>query len=293
MKTLFVVLLVVPSLLVSQTPGLPLTTYGELLVARFSSAPFPHPLRMQGHLYDGVLYSYDQHYCDSSVAMFIPRGYKPGDRVDLVFHFHGWFNNIDSTFARYHLAQQFAESGKNAILVVPEGPRNAPDSFGGRLEDKDGLKNLVDDVLHYLLEKKKITSTHIGRIVLSGHSGGYHVISFILARGGLTENIKEVFLFDALYGQTEKFVHWLDSYDARLLNVYTDSGGTREETKSLMADMDAWGIPHLDGELEQSGSMNLKQQKFIFLHTLLPHDEVMQTRMTFREFLRASTLPDR
>ncbi|HTP13603.1 MAG TPA: hypothetical protein VMM37_08225 [Bacteroidota bacterium] len=292
MIILFVVLLVIPSFVAAQTPEQRPNPYGELFIAQFSSAPFPHPLRTQGHTYDGVLYSPEEHYCDSSVAMFIPNGYKPGDRVDLVFHFHGWFNNIDTTLERYHLAQQFAESGKNAILVVPEGPRNAPDSFGGKLEDRDGFKKLVDDVLQYLSAKKKTRTTRVGKIILSGHSGGYHVMSFILTRGGLTEHIKEVYLFDALYGQTEKFVHWLDSYNVRLLDVYTDSGGTREETMSLASDLDAWGIPHFDGELEQTGSTELQQNKFIFLHTPLPHDQVMQARLTFREFLRSSCLDD-
>ncbi len=285
--------LVVPSLLAAQAPGRFPETYGEVIVTQFSSAPFPHPLRSSGHSYDGVLYSYDQHYCDSSVAIFIPKGYKPGNRVDLVFHFHGWFNNIDTTFARYGLARQFAESRKNAILVVPEGPRNAPDSFGGKLEDKDGFSKLVRDVLHFLLAKKKITSGRVGRIILSGHSGGYHVISFILAQGGLTQHIKEVFLFDALYGQTEKFVHWIDSYNVRLLDVYTDSGGTREETRGLIADLDAWKVPHLDAELGQIGPKDIAGHRFIFLHTTLAHDEVMQARSAFREFLRSSCLSNR
>src|SRR5262245_47492388 len=31
--------------------------YGELMVAEFASAPFPHPKRAEGHTYKGQLYS--------------------------------------------------------------------------------------------------------------------------------------------------------------------------------------------------------------------------------------------
>ncbi|HEY6952741.1 MAG TPA: hypothetical protein VI758_10060 [Bacteroidota bacterium] len=289
----FMLLIGVPSFLFSQNSQLFSSFYGEMLVAKFASAPFPHPLRINGHLYDSTLYRFDQHYSDSSVAMFIPDGYRPSDSVDLVFHFHGWFNNIDTAFKRYELARQFAESGKNAILIVPEGPRDAPDSFGGKLEDKDGFRRLTEDVLDYLYTMKKINAHRVGQIILSGHSGGYHVISSILARGGLTEHIREVYLFDALYGQTEKFVHWLDLFDAKLVNVYTDSGGTREETRNLIDDLDSWGMPHFEAELEQAIPHDLKKNKLVFLHTKLQHDQVMQARYTFREFLKSSSLSDR
>ncbi len=293
MRILSFLLLAVPSLLAGQSTVKPYSEYGELLIARFNSAPFPHSLRSSGYTYDGTVYQYGDHYSDSSVAIFIPKGFRFTDTVDLVFHFHGWFNNIDTTFGRYQLARQFAESNKNAILVVPEGPRNAPDSFGGKLEDKDGFRRLVDDLLRYLSVVKHTGILHVGSIVLSGHSGGYHVISYILMRGGLSRHVKEVYLFDALYGQTEKFVHWVDLFHPRFLSVYTDSGGTREENTGLVADFNGWDIPHSEGELEQARPEDLRQHKIIFLHTNLQHDEVVQARSTFREFLRTSCLMDR
>ncbi|MCB0553556.1 MAG: hypothetical protein KDD02_08400 [Phaeodactylibacter sp.] len=39
-------------------------------------------------------------------------------------------------------------------------------------------------------------------IILSGHSGGYRVMSYILLQGGLPEAIKGVWLFNGLYGQS-------------------------------------------------------------------------------------------
>ena len=70
---------------------------------------------------------------------------------------------------------------------------------------------------------------------MSGHSGGYHVMAAIVDHGGLSDKIKEVWLFDALYGGTDNFVTWQKSENGRLLDIYTDHGGTKEETETLMA----------------------------------------------------------
>lgn len=263
---------------------------GEMFIPQFSSAPFPHPKRANGHTYNNQTFPADKHYSDSSVAIFIPKGYSPQKKTDLVIYFHGWYNNIDSACAQFQLIEQFVEAKKNAIFVFPEGPKDAPDSFGGRLEEKDGLKNLADDVLKYLKKKMKIDHTNIGKIILAGHSGAYHVISFCLMRGGLTKNISDVILFDALYGQTEKYVYWIDHYKGRLINIYTDNGGTKPETENLMADLDGWGIPYFKTEESDLQTTVLTNNRLIFIHTDLGHNDVIAARNQFHRFLLSSSL---
>ena len=262
-----------------------------MFVPQFSSAPFPHLDRMNGHIYDGKTYSAKEHYSDSSVAIFIPKGFKPTDKVNFVVYFHGWDNNIDSSCAQFDLIEQFSESNKNAIFVFPEGPKNSPDSFGGKLEEKDGLKNLIDDVLKFLRENAKFKSTEVGNIILSGHSGAYRVISFCLMRGGLTQNISDVILFDALYGQTEKYVHWIEKFKGRFINIYTDNGGTKEETENMMKELDAWGISYLKKEETELNFNDLKNNRMIFIHTDLTHNEVISTRNQLRDYLKTSKMP--
>jgi len=67
-------------------------------------------------------------------------------------------------------------------------------------------------------------------------------------RGGLTENIKEVYLFDALYGDTEKFSYWLDHQKGKIINIYTEHGGTKQGCENLMADLTGWGNTLLCGK---------------------------------------------
>jgi hypothetical protein len=282
-----------PLFLFAQEPSKRFAGYGELLITRLSSAPFPHPLRAAGHTYQKQLYPADKHYSDSSVALFIPRGFRQTEAIDLVVHLHGWRNNIDSTLSKYKLPQQLYESGKNAILVVPEGPRNAPDSFAGRLEDAGGLTRFISDVVDFLFKESRIKTRSVGKIILSGHSGGYEGIAFALMRGGMPEKVREVYLFDALYGETEKFTYWIDRFNGKLINIYTDSGGTKWETGAMMEDLVGWGIPYRAQEERAVVPADLRDNRLVFIHTDLEHDMVVSARMQFREYLKASGLSDR
>jgi hypothetical protein len=290
----FIILAVAfPALLLAQETPSPFSEYGEVLIARLASAPFPHPRRAGGHTYGNQQFPADKHYSDSSVAIFIPKGFRQTDAVDLVIHLHGWWNNIDTVLARYRLPHQLAESGKNAILIVPEGPRNAPDSFGGKLEDAGGFKRFINDVVTFLAQKSKIKTRTVGSIILSGHSGAYHAISFALLRGEMPEAIREVYLFDALYGQTEKYSYWIDHFHGKMIDIYTDSGGTKGETESLMEDLDGWRIPYFSADETKLTTGDLRDHRLIFIHSDLEHDMVMHGRMQFREYLKASCLLER
>ena len=279
------------------TPSLEETyaTQGRLIVASFASAPFPHAARAQGHTYQGKLYPAAEHYADSTVALFIPKGFRETDRVDVVVHFHGWNNTVAGTLAIFHLVEQLVASGKNAVLVVPEGPHNAPDSFGGKLEDPDGFRHFIDEVAAALRDRSgfRRKDFSIGRIILSGHSGGYHDIAGILDHGGLARNADEVWLFDALYGRADSFLAWSDRSHGRLLNIYTDHGGTKEESEKLASRLAARGSPLHATEETALAADALKGNQYTFIHTDLAHNEVLDKRGEFTLFLKTSVLADR
>jgi hypothetical protein len=282
-----------PFLLPAQESSKRFTEYGELLVAHLSTAPFPHPLRAAGHTYQTRFYPADKHYSDSSVALFIPRGFRQTESVDFVVYLHGWRNNIDTALSKYKLPQQFYESGKNAILVFPEGPRDAPDSYAGKLEDAGGLTRFITDVVDFLFKESRIKTHSVGTVILSGHSGGGEGIPFALMRGGMPEKVREVYLFDALYSGTEKFIYWIDRFNGKLINIYTDSGGTTWETKTMMEDFTGWGIPFRALDERSVVPGDLRDNRLVFIRTDLGHDMVVSGRMQFRECLKASSLSNR
>lgn len=267
------------------------TAQGQLILRSFSSAPFPHPQRAEGHKYKEEFFSAAEHYSDSTVSIFIPKGFRETGKIDFVVHFHGWRNHVEEVLRRYELIQQLVASERNAVLVVPQGPRDAPDSFGGKLEDDGGFKRFMDEVAETLRNKSALRKKDfaIGSIILSGHSGGYHVMGSILDRGGMSDHVKEVWLFDALYGQTDKFLAWFDKYHGRLLDIYTEHGGTKEETENLMKLLKQRGTPLQTDEMKLTPP-NLSTNQPIFLFTSLEHDKVPNANHTFRQFLETSCL---
>ena len=125
----------------------------------------------------------------------------------------------------------------------------------------------------------------VGDIILSGHSGGFEAISSILARGGMDENIKEVILFDALYAGTENFMAWFDQYpDRRMVNIYTQHGGTKGETEKLIADVKARKPPvsFVSKNEADITPRDLKKFQLIFMFTPMEHDKTPYEHNSFR-----------
>ncbi len=50
---------------------------------------------------------------------------------------------------------------------------------------------------------------HAAPVVIAAYSGGYNPAAFVLKSGGVDERLRGVVLFDALYGQFDKFADWL------------------------------------------------------------------------------------
>ena len=268
---------------------------GNLVVTQFASAPFPHPARANGHRYHDEFFSAADHYSDSTVAMFIPSKFRATDKVDFVVHFHGWRNTVAGTLEQYHLVEQLADSGKNAILIVPQGPRLAPDSFHGKLESTNGFKLFMAEAMETLRARGVLAESvsEIGNVILSAHSGGYHAVAAILEHGGLADKIHEVWLFDALYGGAENIVAWQKSQNGRLVDIYTDHGGTKEETEKMMASIHDGHDSVFASEDTNAPPQALQSNRLVFLHTDMAHDDVVAKRGTFGEFLRTSCLENR
>ena len=237
---------------------------------------FPDTARAAGHSYDKVLYTAAAHYSDSSILIAVPPQLKPGKHVDVVFWFHGWRNNIDSAASYFELIKQFMASNRNAILVLPETTKNAPDSYGGKLEQKDIFKNLLNDVLNKLKTEKIIGKrTKPGNIVLAGHSGAFRVMAYILQNGGV--EIKQVILFDGLYNQIYKYTAWIQA-DAshQFINLYTNKGsGTDKVSEEMMHLLGQKNIPFISAEEKDVNTPMLKTSQVIFIHSLKEHNDVI------------------
>jgi hypothetical protein len=264
---------------------------GELFFAALANAPFPHQSRSNGFIRDGKTYNSTNHYSDDRVAFFIPKDFRPGTNVDVVVHFHGWRAKVEEVPGKFHLIEQFVASRKNAILILPQGPRDAPDSFGGKLEDAGGFERFMDEAMAKLRARPGLSNASVGRIALSGHSGGYQVIASILDAGGLTPQIDEVFLFDAMYGRTDSFLKFLENRpDTRLIAIYTKDGGTLKETQKFIGLLREKKILALVRQEEGVRPRDLRGARACVLFSDLGHSEVIYARSQFRDYLGTSRL---
>jgi hypothetical protein len=262
--------------------------YGQLMLRDFQNAPFPHASRASGYKTFGP-----EHYQDSTVGIVIPKSFKPSDRVDLVVHFHGFHNYVENVLDKYQLPDQLVASGCNAILIVPQGPKDSADAGFGKLEDPGGFEKLIGEIVDYLHDEKKIPTTTIGRIILTTHSGGYKVTSLILQRGGLRDHITDTLLFDSSYGELEGFADWIKlDHDRRLVSIFTAHlAPANFELLTLLKQRD---VPY-DITMEKDLTPQLLSKRTaLFIHTEdLPHDEVMIKRQYYTMFLRTSALAEK
>jgi len=269
--------------------ALPGRTYAPSL----PSAPFPHASRANGRDYAKVHYDAATAYADSTVGIYVPGGYVAGATVDAIVHFHGWNNHVDEVFRRYRLREQVQASGANAVLIVPQGPKDAPDSNDGKLElDPGGLSRLLADVVAFLNAQNVTGAKAVGRVVLTAHSGGYGGAGGSLALGGV-QTITDVILFDAAYGYFDAFAAWANASPSHhFLSLFTDD--TAYGNTILMAKMQ--GARSRPNVLD-AGSMTLAQLQTrtptFAVTTDVVHDELMQKLDWYELFLKSTALERR
>jgi beta-lactamase class A len=197
---------------------------GRWGIWRSPAAPFPHPQRADGFARnDGTRYPFFPHYADSSIVVFVPNHLTEKDQgVNLIAYFHGHLNDNVGVLEQHLIPQAMLDENINAILVIPQGPYRARDSFGGKMEDIDGLKHLVEDVLATMKREGVIKSAVLHNMVIAAHSGGYRPAAFCVDRGGMNDHITHLFLFDAFYGNLDYFRTWLTSGHGIIEAAYTD-----------------------------------------------------------------------
>jgi hypothetical protein len=250
---------------------------------------FPDSVRSKGYMYDSVFYRTSEHYNDSSVLLVIPKFLKADQKIDLVFWFHGWRNNIDTAAEFYKLTKQFIASNRNAILVLAETAKNAPDSYGGKLERDSTFRNLTDDVMNELKKKGYVPFNAIpGNIILAGHSGAFRVIAYILQNGQMP--VQEVFLFDALYSQLDKYLSWISQDPSHhFVHWFTNQGGGTD----VMSDTMMLKLKNTHNKfalVEETGvkSEIIKENRILFIHSLREHNVIINDPDDFQLLLENS-----
>ncbi len=264
---------------------------GVTLTFGLANAPFPCP---------------GKPYTDDTVAVFVPALWRDARSglLDVVVHFHGHYGTVDAALRTMRLREQLVASRRNALLVVPQGPVNAADGNPGKLSAPGGLRRLLDEVRHELQSdparqalgpEAVVRSERTGNVILSAHSGGYGAAACSLAVGGL--DVREVYLFDALYGRRRAFREWVLSGRTspgahhKLISTYTRGGGTLDENRALLAELRQAGVDALHQEVEDDLTSEQRARgDALFVLTRVAHGDAVWANNGLAACLRASCL---
>jgi hypothetical protein len=294
--------------------------WGELGVTHLAHAPYPDDSRANGFQTKDTTYGVENHYDDNAVAILVPNGFKPTKNVDIVVLFHGHVNEAAKFITDYQVGKWFSDARKNAILVVPQGPKNAPDSGGGKMEKPRNFEYLMNEVISVLKTNGTIAlNARLGNVIVGGYSGGYRPVAYVLHLGGIPESIKEVWLFDAAYDfqdyLAKPFAKEKDSSDRvrpLLRTIFTDH--LMPEHVKIMSYLTQYNKPVSvleENQLTISTTMYerlktfpiygteikigndqlseyLKTEKHLFIHTVLPHDGVAFSKRFLGSFVQNS-----
>ncbi len=265
--------------------------WGELGVAPMGHGMFPDDSRASGFKSGSGEFPFAGHYDDGSAAFCVPAGFEPGPRVDFVVVLHGHRNQCARFVRENRIGPILAESGLNAILIVPQGPKDAPDSGGGKFEKPGGFSAFMGEAMTTLKREGRVpTGARLGSVALCGYSGGGRPVGFILRNGDLAPNLAEVWLMDACYQQHDGLAapFLKPGGSTRLRSVFTD--GLWLENLQIAGRLARAGRPvavAVDDDLTTPGSAPgardelrglLGRHDVMFVRTALPHDAFLLTR---------------
>ncbi len=139
-----------------------------------------------------------------AVNTWRPATYKPEGALTVIY-VHGFYDNADTAFWGHHLAEQFRDSGRNALFVVPEAPSWRTD---------DVIWKDLDELL-LAVERQVKVKMPTGPVWVVAHSGAYRTAAAWLVH----PRLQRVVLLDALYSMDDEFSAWVKGGEGRRLTV--------------------------------------------------------------------------
>ena len=84
-------------------------------------------------------------------------------------------------------------------------------------------------------------------VVIIAYSGGYLPAVYSLAVGGDEGRVRGVVLLDALYGERDKFVRWVEGPGRNAFFVSAYSTSSKEGNEAIRAELEADGVQTVSG----------------------------------------------
>jgi hypothetical protein len=89
----------------------------------------------------------------------------------------------------------------------------------------------------------------------------------------------------------EKFAMYLQMHPStRFINIYTNAGGTLQNSKDMETSFKAWKWNFIAKEETDFKISDIQKARIISLHSLMQHDQVVTNNNNFTQFLKTSLL---
>ena len=187
----------------------------------------------------------DQTYNDRTVLLAAPQSFDPSLSGVIIVFFHG--NQATLTrdvIARQQIVRQLADLGLNGVLIAPQLALDAPDSSAGRFWTAGAFAAFLSEAEGKLGDFYPSARGAFRRmpVVIVAYSGGYLPAVYSLAVGGAEGRIRGLVLLDALYGERDKFVSWLEGPGRNAFFVSAYSTSSREGNMAVEAELQQAGL---------------------------------------------------
>jgi hypothetical protein len=202
-----------------------------------------------------------------AVHVWIPPDYDRDTALTVVF-VHGYGTDVDGAWSEYHLPEQFARSGLNAMFIACSAPAG---------HDRPVMWPSVSVLL-------RAVATGIdrplpkGELVAVGHSGAYRTLVLWLSNPAL----RTLVLLDAAYGEQDQFMAWTraDNHH-RLINVASDTIHESNWIHAFLA-----GTKRVDG-LPADWTDDTRSARVIYVRTDVGHMPMITDGVALPLALRA------
>lgn len=265
---------IVPSKTQVQSRSHPLKADKTALV-HFDTAPFPYHGTMpnsdapflnvnengrKGHSTGSRVYWEDETYNDNRVLLHIPKGFDIRRPALMLVFFHGHGATLErDVLARQKVPAQISASNANVVLVAPQLAVDARDSSAGKFWQAGAFGRFVGEAGQQLArlhgDKKSLRTFASMPIVIVAYSGGYVAAASAIERGGLKKRVRGVVLLDSLYGDLDKFAHWIEADpSAFFVSVYLGSTKSQNaQLEDILAAHDVDVSPQINTRLAAGG----------------------------------------
>ncbi len=196
----------------------------------------------------GLLWE-DQTYNDRTVLLAAPQNFDPSRPGVIVVFFHGNMATLQrDVIARQQIVRQLADSGLNGVLVAPQLALDAPDSSAGRFWSPGGFAAFLNEAEGKLGDFYPSARGAFRRmpVIIVAYSGGYLPAVYSLTVGGDSGRVRGVVLLDALYGERDKFVSWVEGPGRNAFFVSAYSTSSSDGNMAVEAELQQAGLTVLN-----------------------------------------------